>query len=215
MSSAWTDTVTDFATDPPAPVQVSVYVVEVRAVRVCKPDGSLLPVHPLDAVHEVAPVLSHLRTVDCPGVRFVGVAESVSVGAGVVVGVVLGVGTVVIGGVTIAAATGTVTDFDTDPPAPVHVSLYVLVTALKSDCVPLVGLLPDHPPDAVHEDALVLDHLKFMNCPATIETGLSENVSVGAGTVLVDVGEGVVVLVVGVEVTPVTATDTDLETVIP
>ena len=45
------------------------------------------------------------------------------------------------------------------PPEPVQVIEYVEETVGATDCVPLVALVPVHPPDAVHDDAFVDDHV--------------------------------------------------------
>src|SRR5262245_44175726 len=47
--------------------------------------------------------------------------------------------------------TFTVADALAEPPLPVHVSVYVVVVVGDTVCVPLVALLPLHPPDAVHD----------------------------------------------------------------
>jgi len=49
------------------------------------------------------------------------------------------------------------------------------------DDEPLVDLLPDHPPDAVHEVALVDDQLMVELAPLTRVLGLAVTVTVGAG----------------------------------
>jgi hypothetical protein len=49
------------------------------------------------------------------------------------------------------------------------------------DCVPLNAFAPDHAPDAVHEDALVDDHVSVVGWPReVIALGLAEMVTVGA-----------------------------------
>jgi hypothetical protein len=49
------------------------------------------------------------------------------------------------------------------------------------DCVPLVALLPDQPPDAVQVVALAADQLKVDALPMLTELGVAEKLIVGAG----------------------------------
>jgi hypothetical protein len=51
------------------------------------------------------------------------------------------------------------------------------------DCEPLVALLPDHAPEAVHEVALVVDQLNVEAAPLLTVLGaaLSLTVAVGSG----------------------------------
>ena len=49
------------------------------------------------------------------------------------------------------------------------------------DCEPLMDLLPDHAPEAVHEVALVADHVRVELLPLITELGLAPSVIVGAG----------------------------------
>ena len=51
------------------------------------------------------------------------------------------------------------------------------------DCEPLVALLPDHPPDAVHEVALVADQVSVELPPLATVLGLADRVTTGAGGV--------------------------------
>jgi hypothetical protein len=102
-AGAETVTVTDCAAEPPAPVQVRVNVVlAVRAGVVLEPLVPSLPLQPPEAVHEVAWVEDQLKTVVAPLFTVVGLADSVTAGAGVV--------------------TDTVADCAALPPAPVQES---------------------------------------------------------------------------------------------
>jgi hypothetical protein len=56
---------------------------------------------------------------------------------------------------------------------------------LPVDADPLVALLPDHPPDAVHVVALVLDQLRVELAPLATLLGLALNVIVGAAALTV------------------------------
>ena len=51
------------------------------------------------------------------------------------------------------------------------------------DCEPLVALVPDHPPDAVHEVALVAAQVSVELPPLATVLGLADNVTTGAGAV--------------------------------
>jgi len=48
------------------------------------------------------------------------------------------------------------------------------------DCEPLVALVPDHAPEAVHEDDLVADQLNVELAPLATVLGLAVRVTVGA-----------------------------------
>ncbi len=69
----------------------------------------------------------------------------------------------------------------TEPPLPVHVSVYVCA-ALNAPvlCVPDVALLPLHPPDAVQLIAFVAVHISWAAAPDCTLVGDAVNVSVGA-----------------------------------
>jgi hypothetical protein len=56
-----------------------------------------------------------------------------------------------------------------------------LVLKAPVDCEPVIGMLPDQLPDAVHVVALVLDQDNMALAPLLIELGLAEIVTVGAG----------------------------------
>ena len=51
------------------------------------------------------------------------------------------------------------------------------------DCEPLTLLLPDHAPEALHEVALVDDHVNVALPPLVIELGLAARATVGVGGV--------------------------------
>jgi hypothetical protein len=51
-------------------------------------------------------------------------------------------------------------------------------------CVPVIGSVPDHPPEAVHEVALVDDQVIVVLPPLAIMLGLELIVTVGAASVL-------------------------------
>ena len=72
--------VADLETDPPVPVQVSVYIEVVVGVTDWVPEAPLDPLHAPEAVHEVVLVDDHERIDDEPGVIVVGEAVKVIVG---------------------------------------------------------------------------------------------------------------------------------------
>lgn len=159
-----TVTVTDLETSPPAPEQASekVLVTESAPVDV-EPDVALLPDHAPEAVHKVAFVELHVNVAEPPLGTVVGLAASVSVGAGG------------------AASTTTVTDRVAVPPGPVQDKVKVLVTVKASlDCDPAVVLLPDHAPEAAHELALVDDQVSVDMPPLVTVVGLALSVTAGA-----------------------------------
>ena len=100
-AGAETVTVTDWAAEPPAPVQVSVnFVLAAKAGVVCEPLVPSLPLQPPEAEHEVAWVEDHVNTDVAPFFTVVGFADKVTAGAGVV--------------------TDTVADCEALPPGPVQ-----------------------------------------------------------------------------------------------
>jgi hypothetical protein len=97
-----TDTVVDCEAEPPAPVQVNVnFVAAVRFPVLRLPLTLCAPLQPPEAAQEVAFVEDHVRVAAAPLATVVGLAASVTVGAG--------------------AFTVTVADWDALPPPPVQV----------------------------------------------------------------------------------------------
>jgi len=81
---AVTVTVADWLVEPPAPVQVSEYVaVVVRLPVLCEPEVACVPDQAPEAVHEVALVEVQLRVEVPPEIIEIGLADIVTVGAGV------------------------------------------------------------------------------------------------------------------------------------
>ncbi len=73
------------AAEPPAPVQVKVYLVAaVRAAVLCEPLTASVPLHPPEATHEVALVDDQVSFDAAPLATVLGAAVSVTDGAGVV-----------------------------------------------------------------------------------------------------------------------------------
>jgi hypothetical protein len=85
-------------------------------------------------------------------------------------------------GATAAAFTVSVAALLAEPPAPVHVSVYVAVPVLAgvSVAVPLVACVPLHAPLAVHEVAFVDDHVSVAFPPRVIVAGETPIVTTGA-----------------------------------
>jgi hypothetical protein len=96
----------------------------------CEPLNHLVPLQPPDAAQDVALVPDQLSVAEPPEFTLLGVALSVTVGA--------------------AGATVTVTDCVADPPGPLQVNAKsVVLVMVPVDTVPLVGMLPCHPPAAL------------------------------------------------------------------
>lgn len=77
-----TPTVTCLKMLPPAPVQVSPYVVVAVGVTICEPKSDFDPLQPFEAVHDVAFVENHESVEDAPNAIAVGFAVNKSVGSG-------------------------------------------------------------------------------------------------------------------------------------
>jgi hypothetical protein len=90
--------------------------------------------------------------------------------------------------VPLAAAAVTVTDCAAEPPAPVHVSVYlVVVVSAAVFCEPLIASEPLQPPDAAQEVAPVEDHVNIEVAPLATVLGAAVKATVGAGAVTVTV----------------------------
>ncbi len=164
--AAVTVTVVDWAAVPPAPVQLSVKVLlVVRApVDTLLPEVALVPDHAPLAVQLVALADDHVSALEPPLVTLAGLALIVTVGAGVV-----------------AAVTVTVVDWAAVPPAPVQLSVKVLlvVRAPVDTLLPEVALVPDHAPLAVQPVALVDDHVSVLALPEVTVVGFALIATVG------------------------------------
>lgn len=160
-------TVTDAVCDaePPAPVQVSVkLVVAARAAVLCDPAVGSLPAQPPEAVQVVAFVDVQVKVEVPPLATVLGLAVIDTVGAG--------------------AVTVIVADCAAEPPAPVHVSVNLVVAVRAAvACEPAVGSLPVQPPEAVQAVALVDDQVKAEVAPLFTVVGFAVKVTAGAGVV--------------------------------
>jgi hypothetical protein len=77
--------------------------------------------------------------------------------------------------------TVTVADWVADPPVPLQVSEKVVFPVrLPVLCEPETALVPDHPPDALHEVELVEFQVSVEAPPEATEAGLAEMSTVGA-----------------------------------
>jgi len=82
----------------------------------------------------------------------------------------------------VAGVTLTVVLCDAEPPAPVQASVYcVAAVSAAVLCDPLVASVPLQPPEAVHEVALVDDHVSVEALPLVTVLGDALRVTVGAG----------------------------------
>jgi hypothetical protein len=121
-------------------------------------------------VHDVAFVEFHVNVLLPPLATLVGAADKLTVGAGV-------------GVVTETEALACAV-----PPAPVQLSVkVVLAFNAPVPWVPETALLPPHPPDAVHDVALMDDQVNVLLPPLLTEVGVAEIVTVGAGVGFVTV----------------------------
>ena len=128
----------------------------------CDPLVASLPFHPPEAVQEVAFVDDQDRVELLPLAMVLGLALKLTVGAGEV--------------------TVTVADCAALPPVPVQVSVYVaFALSAPVDWEPLVALEPDQAPEAVHEVALLDDHVKVEAAPLAIVLGLALRLTVAVG----------------------------------
>lgn len=160
-----TVTMVDCAVVPPAPVQLSANVlVSISAPVGALPEVGFDPVHAPLAVQLVALVELHVSVAPLPESTVAGVALSTIAGGG--------------------GRTLTATVCDAVPPAPLHTSeKLVLLTRLPVLAEPDVARAPDHPPDAVHEVALVDDQTKVAGVPFAIVVGDTLRATVGAGAI--------------------------------
>ena len=130
--------------------------------RLAVPLVVLPPDQEPDAVQLVALVEDHVSTAFPPVVTVVGFALMLTVGAGG------------------PAETSMVVAASALPPSPEHVSANAFVAASVSVlAVPLVGLSPDHAPDAEHSVASVEDHVRVAVLPLATVCGVAARLTVG------------------------------------
>jgi hypothetical protein len=128
----------------------------------------LEPLQPPDAVQEVALVLDHVSEEATPEFTVLGVALSVTIGA--------------------TPDTVTVADcVAVDPRYPVQLSSYSVVFVRGPvDQVPLVAMLPCHPPEAMHSLALVDFQVSVELAPLLTVVGAAVNVTDAAAGSMTD-----------------------------
>ena len=148
--------------EPPAPVHCRVNVLlAVSGPTDCDPDRDLLPAQAPEAVHEAALADDHV-SVELPFMpTVVGLAVSVTVGAG---------------------AIDTVTESEPLPPDPVQVRVNpVCVAKGPTDWLPCVPFAPDQPPLAVHAVALLLVQLNVELPLSGTLSGFALRFTIGGG----------------------------------
>ena len=139
-------------------------VVALSAPVECEPLVAKVPDQPPEAVHAVALLEDQVKVEPPPLATLLGLALIFIDGAG--------------------AETVTVADWLALPPAPVQVSVnVVLVVRLSVLWEPLVALLPVQPPEAVQDVAWVEDQVRVEVAPLATVLGLAVRVTAGAGVV--------------------------------
>jgi hypothetical protein len=119
------------------------------------------PDQPPEAVQAVALVEDQVRVEAPPLETLLGLALKLNVGAGV--------------------ETDTVTDCEAEPPAPEHVSVYLVAAVIAAvEAEPLVALLPLHPAEAAQAVALTEDHVSVEAPPVLTVVGFALSVTEGA-----------------------------------
>lgn len=149
---------------PPTPLQLSVKAVALLIPAIASvPLMPRVPVQPPEATQLVASVDDQVSVVPPPLVTLLGVAVSVTVGAGETV--------------TLAVAAPL-------PPAPEHVSVNAddIVSAVISS-LPEVGREPDQLPEAVQAVASVVDHIRVVVPLLATALGVALRVTVGLGKI--------------------------------
>ena len=151
---------------PPGPVQLRVkFVSAVSGADASLPVAALLPLQPSDAVQPVALVLLQVSCVGLPITTEVGLAASVTVGAG-------GPALIVTDTVRLI-----------EPPGPLQFSVKSLEAARPMmNSLPLSGLPPVQPPEARQARASVDCQVSVIVAPGAAEVGLALRVSVGGAS---------------------------------
>ena len=162
---AATATFTVWLVVPPVPVQVSVNdEAATRGPVEALADSAWLPDHPPDATQLDASVELQVSVDACPEPTVVGLALNVTLGA----------------------ATGWLTLTETVratlPPVPAQVSVKsVGAPRALLDSLPLTGLLPVQPPEAVQVDASAALQTRFVGCPLATSDGVAVRLTNGVG----------------------------------
>jgi hypothetical protein len=160
-------------------VRVNTLLAALSAPVFTEPDTALAPVHAPLAVHAVALVEAQVNVELPPTATVDGAALIVTIGAGTT-GVV-----------------STVTDWLAEPPAPLQLSVNVLLAAVNEPVLaePEVARAPLHAPDAEHAVALADDHVSVALEPLTtvVASAVNTTVGVGGGCVTVAVTDRIAV----------------------
>ena len=150
---------------PPELLQARAYVVVVAGDTPTEPLVSRAPDQPPLPTQLEAFLLDHRSVALVPAVMVCALELSVTVGAT---------------DVGVAGWTVTVTAALPLPPVPEQFRVYVVVLVGATRAVPLVACVPDHPPDAVHVVAWVVDQLTVAPWPAVKVAGVAVRVTVAA-----------------------------------
>ncbi len=165
---ALTITLTLWLDEPPAPVQViaNELFAAVNAPVLALPEIGRVPLQPPLAEQLVALVDDHVRVALLPLSTLLGLAANDTVGAG--------------GG---GALTATLVLWLAEPPAPVQVSVNVLLAAVSGPllALPEVGRLPLQAPPATQDVVLIDDQVSVVLPPLSTLPGLAANDTVGDG----------------------------------
>jgi hypothetical protein len=119
------------------------------------------PDQPPDALQEVALVEDQVKVELPPEDTLAGLALKETVGG---------------------AETVIVADCDAVPPAPLQLKVnFVVALSAAVTCEPVVAWVPLQPPEALHEVALVEDHVNVEVAPLFTVVGFAAKVTAGAG----------------------------------
>jgi hypothetical protein len=158
-------------------------LVAVIAPVACEPLVAIDPLQAPEAVQAVALVDDHVNVELPPLATLLGLALIETLGA--------------------VADVVTVADWDAEPPAPVQVSMNLVVAERPAvGLEPLVGLVPLHPPDATQAVVLVDDQASIDVVPLLTVLGLAERVRAGAALVTDTVADCVALPPEPVQVSP-------------
>ena len=158
-------------------------MVAVIAPVAFEPLVAIEPLQAPEAVQAVALVADQTTVAPLPLVTLVGLALKETLG---------GLADVV-----------TVADWDAEPPAPVHVSVNLVVVVRAAVAFePLVASEPDHPPDAVHAVSLVDVHDSIAELPLLTVVGVADRVTAGTGMVTETVADCIALPPLPVQVSP-------------
>ncbi len=165
-TGAIADTVVDWLALPPAPVQVSVYVVVfMTAAMISEPCSGCAPLQPSDAMQPAVLTVLQFSVVEPPATSVLGVADNCTTGGG--------------------AVTVTITLCCVEPPGPLQSSSNSVVSdSVPVDAEPAMPTAPLQPFDAVQAVASWLDQVSIALSPSAIVVGSTARLTIGAGGVV-------------------------------